>query len=90
VENGQAPDTGTLKYGPKVFKVRFRKIGSRSNHRINMIDSEKVVYESTFECGADRLAWGDAKHFVNISQNQALCSTARQNGLRNTEHLRRK
>jgi hypothetical protein len=55
-----------------------------------MIDSEKVYYESAFECGADRLAWGGPVHFVSISQNQALCSTARQNGLRNTEHLRRK
>jgi hypothetical protein len=37
-----------------------------------MIDSEKVVYESAFESGADRLAWGGAMHFVNISENQAL------------------
>jgi hypothetical protein len=58
--------------------MRFRKIGSRSNHRINMIDSEKVVHESAFECGPDRLACGDAVQLVNISQNQALCSTARQ------------
>jgi hypothetical protein len=41
-----------------------------------MIDSEKVVSESAFECGADRLAWGGAVHFVNISKNQARCSTA--------------
>jgi hypothetical protein len=39
-----------------------------------MIDSEKVDYESAFECGADRLAWGGAVHFVDISQNQAPCS----------------
>jgi hypothetical protein len=86
-----SPDNlGTLKHGRKVFKVRSRKSGSRSNHNLKMIDSEKVDYESAFECGADRLAWGDAVHFVNISQNQTRCSTARQNGLRNTEHLRRK
>jgi hypothetical protein len=40
------------------------------------IGSGKVVYESAFECGADRLAWDGAVHFVNISQNQARCSTA--------------
>jgi hypothetical protein len=39
-----------------------------------MIDSEKVVYESAFECGADRLAWGGAVSFVNISKNEARCS----------------
>jgi hypothetical protein len=81
---------GTLKHDRKVFKVRSRRVGLRRNHRIKMIDSEKVVYGSAFECGADRLDWGGAVHFVNISQNQARCSTARQNGLRNTEHLRRK
>jgi hypothetical protein len=41
-----------------------------------MIDSEKVDYESPFECSADRLAWGGAMHFINISQNQAQCSNA--------------
>jgi hypothetical protein len=60
------------------------------NHRLKTIDSEKVDYESAFDCGADRLAWGGPVHFVNISQKQAQCSTARQNGLRNAEHLRRK
>jgi hypothetical protein len=38
-----------------------------------MIDSEKVVFEFAFECGADRLAWGSVAHFINISQHQALC-----------------
>jgi hypothetical protein len=46
------------------------------NHRLKTIDSEKIDYESAFECCADRLAWGGAVHFVNISQNQARCSTA--------------
>jgi hypothetical protein len=31
-------------------------LGSRWNHRLKTIDPEKVVYESAFECGADRLA----------------------------------
>jgi hypothetical protein len=85
------PDNlGTLKHVRKVFKVRSRNVGSRWSHRIKMIESEKVVYESAFECGTDPLAWGRAVHFVNISQNQELCPTARQNGLRNAEHLRRK
>jgi hypothetical protein len=76
------PDNlGTLKHSRKVFKVRSRNVGSRWNHRINMIDSEKVYYESAFECGADRLAWGGAMHFVNSSQNQARCSIAGQQPL---------
>jgi hypothetical protein len=62
------PDNlGTLKHDGKVFKVRSRNIDFRWNHRIKTIDSEKVYYESTFECGADRLAWGGAMHFINIS-----------------------
>jgi hypothetical protein len=81
---------GTLKDGRKVFKVRSEKSGSRWNAPLMMIDSEKVDYESAFQCGADRLAWGVPVHFINISQNQPLCSTPRQNGLRNAEHLRRK
>jgi hypothetical protein len=51
-----------------------------------MIGSEKVVYESAFECGADRLAFCGPVHFVNISKNQApsmanILSTNRQPSL---------
>jgi hypothetical protein len=50
---GDVPDNlGTFKHGRKVFKVRSRNVGCRWNRRINLVASEKVVYESVFKCRA--------------------------------------